>query len=97
MKAFIIFKGSDKCHCGPGLYALVTENSEEIAIHWSSSRSFANHDLTQMRSKMLEENGITEVYSNGYSVWADKKMTTEADAAFRAANCKYERENSDAI
>ena len=97
MKAFIIFKGSDKCHCGSGLYALVAEDGRELATHWSSSRDFANHDLTQMRMTTLEENSVIEVYSNGVPVWTNKKMTAETEAAFRAANCKSERENSDAI
>ena len=97
MKAFIIYKGGDKNYCGSGVYALITEDGRELGIHSSSSRAFANHDLTEWRQKEIEENGITEVYSNGVIVWTDKKITAEADAAFRAANCKYERENSDAI
>lgn len=92
MKAFIIYKGSDKSYCGFGVYSLVTEDGKEIGLHTSSSRSFANHDLTEWRQKELHENEVTEVYSNGVLVWQDGDMTEDTKVKFAAANYEYERE-----
>lgn len=72
MKAFIYFNAplrskQPKDYSGEGGYVLVTEDNKCIGRHYCSSRSFANRDLTvtEDRIKALQENNISEVYSNG--------------------------------
>ena len=70
MKAYIYFNIKDNLdYDGEGPYVLVTEDDKCIGSHYCSSRFFANHDLTEWRLKELEENDISEVYSNGHLVW----------------------------
>lgn len=84
MKAFIYFNSKSKGldYSGEGCYVLVTEDDKCIGSHLCSSREFANHDLTECRSKELKENNISEVYSNGELVWKDNEMTNDAKIAF---------------
>lgn len=98
MRAYIIHDsplGTD--YWGEGMYALVTEKEEVIYKRWCTNRAFANHDLTIGVQTMLQDNGITEVYSNGVMVWSEGKMSDKACADFRSANYEYERKNSDAL
>lgn len=96
MKAFIYFfkdfygesKGLD--YNGEGCYALVTEDNRCIGTHYCSSRWFANHDLTEWRLEELQENNISEVYSNGELVWKDNEMTNDTKNGFYKANADYE-------
>lgn len=87
MKAFIhFFKGfSGEC-----CYELVTEDNRCIGMYYCSSREFANRDLTEWRLKELQENNISEVYSNGELVWKDNEMTNDAKNGFYEANADYE-------
>lgn len=97
MKAYIVHKsplGTD--YWNEGMYSLITENEKIIYERWCSNRAFANSDLTRGVQKMLEEHGVTEVFSNGVVVWQNGKITDGADKAFRSANYEYERLNSDA-
>lgn len=93
MKAFIYFNSKSKGldYNGEGLYVLVTEDDKCIGSHVCSSRSFANHDLTEWRLKELQENNISEVYSNGEIVWKNQEMTEYAKDGFYKANADYER------
>ena len=98
MKAYIIHQaelGTD--YWGEGMYALITEKEEVIYKRWCTNRAFACFDLTDGIKEMLEEKGITDVWSNGVPVLIDGLLTYEAHAAFRSANYEYERINSDAI
>lgn len=97
MKAFIYFNASlrgkqPKDYSGEGGYVLVTEDNKCIGRHYCSSRSFANSDLTvtEDRIKALQENSISEVYSNGNLVWKDDKITDAAEADFHQAKEDYE-------
>jgi hypothetical protein len=97
MKAYIVHDsplGSD--YWGEGMYELITEKEQVIYKRWCTNRAFANHDLTIGVQTMLQDNGVTEVYSNGVVVWSDGKISKDADADFRSANYEYERVNSDA-
>ena len=97
MKAYIVHNsplGTD--HWGEGRYSLITENEKIIYERWCSNRAFANSDLTRGIQKILEDSGVTEVFSNGVVVWQNGKITDGADKAFRSANYEYERLNSDA-
>lgn len=75
MKAYIYFNSQSKGldYNGEGLYVLVTEDDKCIGSHLCSSRDFANHDLTEGRLKELQENNISEVYSNGEIVWKNQE------------------------
>ena len=94
MKAFIYFnekpKGLD--YDGEGVYVLVTEDDKCIGSHYCSSRWFANYDLTASKNRLknLNENNISEVYSNGELVWKDNEMTNDAKNGFFKANEDYE-------
>ena len=92
MKAYIYFnsksKGLDYNREGP--YMLMTEDNKCIGKHYCSSRGFANHDLTEWRMKKLQENNISEVYSNGELVWKNNTMTDNAKNEFHVANADYE-------
>lgn len=70
MKAFIYFF---KDFYGGSCYALVTEDNRCIGMYYCSSREFANHDLPEWRLEELQENNISEVYSNGELVWKDNE------------------------
>ena len=93
MKAYIYFNSKSKGldYNGEGLYVLVTEDDKCIGDHYCSSRSFANYDLTERRLKELQENNISEVYSNGELVWKNQEMTKDAKDEFYKANADYER------
>lgn len=93
MKAYIYFNSKSKGldYNGEGQYVLVTEKGKCIGGHYSSSRGFANHDLTECRLKELQENNISEVYSNGELVWKEQEMTKDAKEAFYKTNADYER------
>ena len=98
MKAYIIHQselGTD--YWGEGMYALITEKEEIIYKRWCTNRAFACFDLTDGIKDMLEEKGITDVWSNGVLVWNEGVLSAEAESAFLAANYEYELENSDAI
>lgn len=94
MKAYIYFYGEQEelNYDGEGIYILVTEEGRCIGEHYCSSRGFANHDLTgyEKRLKALQENNISEVYSNGELVWKDNEMTADAKNGFYRANEEYE-------
>lgn len=92
MKAYIYFKNKSKGldYNGEGQYVLVTEDDKCIGSHCCSSRGFANHDLTEWRLKELQENNISEVYSNGELVWKNNEMTEDAKKEFYDANVDYE-------
>lgn len=98
MKAYIIHQSDlGTNYWGEGVYALITEKEEVIFKRWCTNRAFACFDLTNGIQEMLEEKGITDVWSNGELIWVDGLLTYAAYAAFRAANYEYELENSDAI
>ena len=98
MRAYIYYGiTKDDGYSGPGAYSLVTEDKVTLYHRWCSNRAFANHDLTIGVQTMLQDNGITEVYSNGVMVWSEGKMSDKACADFRSANYEYERNNSDAL
>ena len=84
MKAYIYFNSKSKGldYDGEGPYVLVTEDNKCIGSHYCSSRSFANHDLTEWRLEELQENNISEVYSNGKLVWENQEMTENAKMIF---------------
>lgn len=92
MKAYIYYndksKGED--YNGEGNYVLVTEDNKVIGHHYCSSRGFANHDLTEWRLKELQENNVSEVYSNEQLVWQNNKMLDSAKYDFLKANADYE-------
>lgn len=92
MKAYIYFNSKSKGldYNGEGQYVLVTEDDKCIGCHYCSSRGFANHDLTEWRLKELQENNISEVYSNGELVWKNQEMTKDAKDGFYKANSDYE-------
>ena len=91
MKAFIYFNSKSKLdYNGEGGYVLVTEDGKCIGSHYCSSRGFANHDLTEWRLEELQENNISEVYSNGILVWKNQEMTEDAKSDFHKANADYE-------
>ena len=99
MKAYIYFntactrdKSKGKDYTGEGGYVLVTEDNKQIGRHYCPSRSFANRDLTvtEDRIKALQENNISEVYSNGKLVWKDDKITDTAEKDFYKAKKEYE-------
>lgn len=97
MKAYIICNsplGSD--FSGAAEYIIATED-KTIFFRWCSSRAFANYDLTTGIAKMLKDNGVTEVSSNGKIVWKDGRLTAEAEARLLLAEEDYEQENSDAL
>lgn len=97
MKAYIVHDSPlGTCYWGEGMYALITEKEETIYKRWCSNRAFACFDLTDGIKEVLDEKGITDVWSNGVLVWIDGLLTYEAHAAFRAANYEYELNNSDA-
>lgn len=93
MKAYIYFDNESKGldYDGDGPYILVTEDGKCISHHYCSSRSFANYDLTERKLKELQENNISEVYSNGEVVWKNQEMTKSAKDEFYKANADYER------
>lgn len=96
MKAYIVHDsplGTD--YSGAGMYALITEKEETLYKTWCSNRDFANSDLSRGLKSLLDEKGVTEVWSRGILVWKGK-ITNEAYAAFREANDWYELNNSDA-
>lgn len=92
MKAFIYFNSKSKelDYDGEGPYVLITEDNKCIGTHYCSSRGFANHDLTEWRLEELQENNISEVYSNGKLVWKNDEMTENAKKEFHDANTDYE-------
>lgn len=92
MKAYIYFNSKSKGldYTGEGPYVLITEDNKCIGEHYCSSRSFANHDLTEWRLEELQENNISEVYSNGKLVWGNQEMTENAKDGFCKANADYE-------
>lgn len=97
MKAYIVHDsplGTD--YWGEGMYALITEKEETVYKRWCSNRAFAIHDLTKGVEKILQDHGITDVWSNGVLVWNEGVLSAEAEAAFLAANEEYEWINSDA-
>ena len=97
MKAYVVHysdMGTD--YWGEGMYALISEKEEVIYRRWCSNRDFANSDLSRGCKGLLEEKGITEVWSNGVLVWKCG-LTKEAYAAFREANALYELSNSEAV
>lgn len=79
-----------KSFSGECCYELVTEDNICIGMHYCLSREFANRDLTEWRLKELQENNISEVYSNGELVWKDNKMTNDTKDNFRKATAEYE-------
>lgn len=93
MKAYIYFNSKSKGldYNGEGPYVLVTEENKCIGSHYCSSRDFANHDLTEWRLEELQENNISEVYSNEKLVWKNQAMTKDAKDEFYKANADYER------
>lgn len=92
MKAYIYFNNKSKGldYNGEGQYVLVTEDDKCIGSHYCSSRGFANHDLTEWRLEELQENNISEVYSNGELIWENQEMTKDAKDEFYKANADYE-------
>lgn len=90
MKAYIYFKAAigrtfSKDYSGEGLYALVDENGTEINQHFCSSRGFAEGDLTttfEAGRNLLNEKGITEVYSNDRLVYTvnESKLNDEIES-----------------
>ena len=92
MKAYIYFNSKSKGldYNGEGPYVLITEDNKCIGQHYSSSRAFANHDLTEWRMKELQENNISEVFSNGELVWKNNTMTDNAKKEFHVNNADYE-------
>ena len=92
MKAYIYFNSKSKGldYDGEGEYVLVTEEDKCIGGRYSSSRGFANYYLTEFRVKELQENNITEVYSNGNLIWENHEMTKDAKETFYKANADYE-------
>ena len=92
MKAYIYFNSKSKGldYNGEGPYMLMTEDNKCIGKHYCSSRGFANHDLTTWRMKELQENNISEVFSNGELVWKNNTMTDNAKKEFYVANADYE-------
>lgn len=99
MKAYIYFNSKSKGldYNGEGEYVLVTEDNKCIGNHLCSSRGFANHDLTEWRLEELQENNISEVYSNGKLVWKNQEMTKDAKEEFCKANADYEQKYCHAI
>lgn len=99
MKAYIYFNSKSKGldYNGEGPYVLVTEDDKCIGSHHCSSRSFANYDLTERRLKELQENNISEVYSNGELVWKNQEMTKDAKDKFYKANADYERKHCQSL
>lgn len=97
MKAYIINETNSysERHSGAGPYSLRNEQGRILYQRWCTNRAFANFDLTSGNPKALEENGITEVYSNDELVWKDGEATTKTMQDFRAANYEYERINGD--
>lgn len=94
MKAYILCNsplGSD--FCGEAEYILANED-KTIFRRWCSNRSFALNDLTRGAQSILEQNGITSVYSNGLLVWIEGVMTGEAEVLFQLANYEYELLNN---
>lgn len=92
MKAYIFFnrKSEGLDYSGEGPYVLMTEDNKCIGHHYCSSRGFANHDLTEWKVKELQENNISEVYSNEELVWKNNSMTDNAKNGFYVANADYE-------
>lgn len=98
MKAYIIYKTdpSRESYNDEGIYALKAEDDTILYFRHCSNRAFANIDLTRGIQKTLQENGITEVQSNGVTVWKDGEPTRQTVREFRAADEEYQRINSDA-
>ena len=79
MIAHVLFNAKGVMHTynGPGVYYLAIEENdhwEGIACHFSSSRGFACEDLVRHK-KEIEENNVTEIYSNGRLVWKSKEAS----------------------
>lgn len=71
MKAYIVNTTGPRTgqQSGDGRYALKAESGRTLYQRWCSNRAFANFDLTTGNPKILHDQGITEVYSNGKLVW----------------------------